>query len=96
MAAAAFRGPSDQLGSSQAQSLVRVLQSCLPNLASVSRGRDSVTEDGTMAAPAVRRNSECDRTERTPGRASSTGTEERTAHALGLDCYSSSDEDCDT
>lgn len=94
VAAAAFRGPSDRLGSSQARSLVRVLKSSLPNLASVSRGRDSVTEDGTMAAPAA---SGSDGAGRVPGRASSPGTtEERTAHALGLDCYSSSDEDSDT
>uniref|UniRef100_A0A4W6CY68 Si:dkey-86e18.1 n=1 Tax=Lates calcarifer TaxID=8187 RepID=A0A4W6CY68_LATCA len=76
VAAAAFRGPSGQLSSSQTQSLARVLQSGLPNL---------------------KCKSDCETAERIHEKSSNTNTtEERTGHVLGLDCYSSSDEDCDT
>ncbi|XP_076578474.1 uncharacterized protein LOC143314975 isoform X2 [Chaetodon auriga] len=111
VASAAFRGPSGQRGSSQTQSLARVLQSGLPNLVNASfrqtcSTHSGVTEsdDGTTMGSilgqksAVQdRKSDCEAAERTPGKSSSTGTTgERTGHVLGLDCYSSSDEECGT
>ncbi|XP_011613040.1 uncharacterized protein [Takifugu rubripes] len=103
VATAAFRGPLNQLGSSQTQSMVKVLQSSLPNLgsssrqSSVSQSRGSVSANGKTVAPTVCCKLQYERKERTPGKPSTTGTtRERTAHVLGLDCYSSSDEACDT
>ncbi|XP_070765355.1 uncharacterized protein [Enoplosus armatus] len=111
VAAAAFRGPSAQRGSSQAQSLARVLQSGLPNLVNASlrqtfstQSRDTENDGGaTMGSVVGQKNttqdhkSECEAAERIPGKSSHAGTtEERTGHVLGLDCYSSSDEECDT
>lgn len=100
MAAAAFRGLSEHVGPSQTQNMVRVLQSSLPNLNSsasiVSENRDSVREDGKTVVSSGCRKSEHEGVERIPGKPSTIGTTgERTAHVLGLDCYSSSDEDCD-
>ncbi|XP_047444325.1 uncharacterized protein si:dkey-86e18.1 [Mugil cephalus] len=108
VATAAFRGPSVQLSSSQ--TLARLLQSGLPNLnncpsrqtvASQSRN----TENNEVALKhldvgqkcSVQENkSDCEATQ-IPTKSSNTGTtEERAGHVLGLDCYSSSDEDCDT
>lgn len=103
VATAAFRGPLNQLGSSQTQSMVKVLQSSLPNLSSssgqstVSQSRGSVSVNGKTVAPTVCCKLKYERKERTPGKPSTAGTTcERTAHVLGLDCYSSSDEACDT
>lgn len=108
MATAAFRGPSVQQGSSQTQSLARVLQSGLPNLVNASsmqtfstRSRDTENDDGAMMGSVVgqqrvvpKGKSDREAAERIPGKSSNTGTtEERTRHLLGLDCYSSSDED---
>lgn len=103
MATAAFRGLSEQLGPSQTQNMVRVLQSSLPNLissasrqSSVTENRDSVSDGGKTAVSSVCRKSEYEGVERIPGKLSTTGTTGgRTAHVLGLDSYSSSDEDCD-
>uniref|UniRef100_A0A3Q3VVB9 Uncharacterized protein n=1 Tax=Mola mola TaxID=94237 RepID=A0A3Q3VVB9_MOLML len=68
VAAAAFRGPLVQQGSSPTQNLARVLQSSLPNLINASLKQTFPTQN----------------------------REQSTCHVLGLDCYSSSDEDCDT
>lgn len=103
MATAAFRGQSEQLGPSQTQNMVRVLQSSLPNLIStasrqsvVSKNRDSVSGDGKTVLSSVCRKAEYEGVERIPGKSSTTGTTgERAAHVLGLDFYSSSDDDCD-
>lgn len=115
VATAAFRGPSDQRGISQTQSLSRVLQSGLPNLNNALLGqtfstqnRDTVgptesNEGATMGSDVRQKDvfqeheSDCEAAERIPGKSSSTGaTGEKTCHVLGLDCYSSSDEECDT
>ncbi|XP_049444172.1 uncharacterized protein si:dkey-86e18.1 [Epinephelus fuscoguttatus] len=109
VAAAAFRGPSVQRGSSQTQSLARVLQSGLPNLVNASLKQTFSTHstdaqnDGNATVGSEQksvvqdRKSDCEAAERIHGKSSSTGTEEeRTGHVLGLDCYSSSDEECDT
>ncbi|XP_070817221.1 uncharacterized protein [Chaetodon trifascialis] len=111
VASAAFRGPSGQRGSSQTQSLARVLQSGLPNLVNASfrqtfsaHSRVTKSDDGTTMSSILGQKSDvqdpksdCEAAERTSGKSSSTGmTEERTGHVLGLDCYSSSDEECGT
>lgn len=103
VAAAAFRGPPVQQGSSQTQSLARVLQSGLPNLVNASLRQTLSTQsrddDGATVGTVVvqRRKLDCEVAERIPGKSSNAGTiEERTGHVLGLDCYSSSDEECDT
>ena len=100
IAAAAFRGPSVQHGSSQTQNLARMLQCGLPNLVNTSvrqivstQCRETENVDGVVPDP----KSDCEETERPPDKPSNTRTtEERTGHVLGLDCYSSSDEECDT
>lgn len=62
----------------------------------MSKKRDSVSDDGETVVSPVCRRSEDKGVERTPGKSSTAGTAgERAAHVLGLDCYSSSDEDCD-
>ncbi|XP_060934416.1 uncharacterized protein si:dkey-86e18.1 [Limanda limanda] len=105
MATAAFRGPSAQLSSSPTQSLARVLQSGLPNLSNSLSGqtfsaqnRDKERDVGTTEGLVFRlkggvqgHKSECEAAERKPEK-----TEESTGHLLGLDCYSSSDGECDT
>ncbi|XP_040896535.1 uncharacterized protein si:dkey-86e18.1 [Toxotes jaculatrix] len=107
VATAAFRGPSVQLSSSQTQSLARVLQSGLPNLNNSPTGqifssqiRDTENNDGTtmvLVSGQKQCKSDCEAAERIREKPSSTSTtEERTGHVLGLECYSSSDEDCDT
>ncbi|XP_054459338.1 uncharacterized protein si:dkey-86e18.1 [Anoplopoma fimbria] len=105
VAAAAFRGPPLQQSSSQTQSLARVLQAGLPNLSNASlfstQSRDTQNDDGETMRSVVGQkslvkdcNSDCQAAERIPGKSPNTGTtEERTGHVLGLDCYSSSDED---
>lgn len=107
VAAASFRGTPVQPASSQTQSLARILQGGLPNLNnSLSRkifsqqSRDREKNNGTSETfggqkSALQENiSDCE----AAGRKSSNSrtVEETTAHVLGLDCYSSSDEDCDT
>ncbi|XP_036971628.1 uncharacterized protein si:dkey-86e18.1 [Acanthopagrus latus] len=103
--AAAFRGPSVQHGSSQTQSLARMLQCGLPNLVNSSlrqtvstQHRETENVDGVgQKSVILDPKSDCEETERIPDKPSNTRTtEERTAHVLGLDCYSSSDEDCGT
>ncbi|KAM7388512.1 hypothetical protein PAMP_024682 [Pampus punctatissimus] len=117
VAAAAFRGPSDQRGICQTQSLARMLQSGLPNLNNASLGqtfstqsRDAVgpgeSNEGTTRGSDVRQKdvvrgheSDCEAAKGTPVKSSSTGTTEekqKICHVLGLDCYSSSDEEFDT
>ncbi|CAK6974874.1 uncharacterized protein si:dkey-86e18.1 isoform X2 [Scomber scombrus] len=115
VAAAAFRGHSDQRGVFQTQNLARVLQSGLPNLNNPSLGqrfstqsRDTVgprenDEGATMGSDVGQKgvvrehDSVCKTAERIPGKTSSTGTTgEKTFHVLGLDNYSSSDEESDT
>nr|XP_020443146.1 uncharacterized protein LOC109952419 [Monopterus albus] len=105
VATAAFRGTSVQLKSSPTQSLAMVLQSGLPNLSSAptgqtfslhSRGTENGTTVGSFGAVQEHK-SDFDTAERVPKKSSDTNTtEERTGHVLGLDCYSSSDEDCGT
>ncbi|TDH08144.1 hypothetical protein EPR50_G00095300 [Perca flavescens] len=110
VATAAFRGPSVQRGSSQTQSLARVLQSGLPNLVNASsrqtfstQSGDTQNDGGATVGSVIGQKSvvgdcksDCEAAERMPGKSSMTGTtEERTGHVLGLDCYSSSDEECD-
>lgn len=109
VATAAFRGPSFQQGSSQTQSMARVLQSSLPNLINTSlrqtysaQSRDGANGDGAILASVVGKKravrdcySDCEAVERIPGESSTSEISEvRTGHVLGLDCYSSSDEDC--
>ncbi|XP_067453559.1 uncharacterized protein si:dkey-86e18.1 isoform X1 [Thunnus thynnus] len=115
VAAAAFRGLSDQRGVSQTQSLARVLQSGLPNLNNHPLGqtfstqsRDTVGSAGSNEGATVgsdvgqkdvvrEHESDFEAAEGIPGKSSSTGTTgEKTCHVLGLDCYSSSDEELDT
>nr|XP_046248394.1 uncharacterized protein si:dkey-86e18.1 [Scatophagus argus] len=110
VAAAAFRGPSVLHGSSQTQSLARVLQSGLPNLVNASlrqtfsaQSRHTEHDVSTMRSVVGQKNalqdckSDCEVVETTPGKSSTSGTtEERMGHVLGLDYYSSSDEECDT
>ncbi|KAM4549403.1 uncharacterized protein PAE49_017319 [Odontesthes bonariensis] len=111
VASAAFRGPSVQLSSCPTQNLARMLQSSLPNLNnSPSRQRYSLQsrdrENSEQAAKSpvtghkcsIQENkSDCEAVERIPEKPSNTETtEERTSHVLGLDCYSSSDEDSHT
>ncbi|XP_023139627.1 uncharacterized protein si:dkey-86e18.1 isoform X1 [Amphiprion ocellaris] len=104
IAAAAFRGPTVQISSSQTQRLARLLQSGLPNLGNSpltqtfsSQNRDRENNDRATNDSAIQENkSDCDAADRIPGKSSNAeATEERTGHVLGLDCYSSSDEDCD-
>ncbi|XP_053287346.1 uncharacterized protein si:dkey-86e18.1 isoform X2 [Pleuronectes platessa] len=104
VATAAFRGPAVQLSSSPTQSLARVLQSGLPNLSNSlsgqtfsSQNRDTERDVGTTEGlvfgqkGAVQEHmSECEAAERKPEK-----SEESTGHVLGLDCYSSSDGECD-
>lgn len=111
VATAAFRGSSVQLSSSETQSLARVLQSRLPNLNNSPSGqtfslqsRDTENNDGPTVGLVVRWESgvqehtaDCGAAERIPEKSTNSSTpEERTGHVLGLGCYSSSDEDCDT
>lgn len=110
VAAAAFRGSSVQPGSSQTQNLARVLQSGLPNLRNSPSGqtfslqrRGTEDNDGTSMALVVREEggiqehkSDCGAAERIPEKSKARTTDETTRHVLGLGCYSSSDEDCDT
>ncbi|XP_042371515.1 uncharacterized protein si:dkey-86e18.1 [Plectropomus leopardus] len=104
VAAAAFRGTSFQRGCSETQGLARVLQSGLPNLVNASlrqtQSRDSQDDGATMGyfvgqkSASQENGSDCETAENIPGESSSTGTtEKRTGHVLGLDCYSSSDEE---
>ncbi|XP_029005013.1 uncharacterized protein si:dkey-86e18.1 [Betta splendens] len=101
VAAAAFRGSSVQLGSSQTQTLARVLQSGLPNLSnSTSRQQfalqstNTENNDRTTAGLVVRWQSVVQGQESDPGAANipEKSTNNSTGHVLGLDCYSS-DED---
>lgn len=97
VAAAAFRGPSVQLGSSQTQTLARVLQSGLPNLSNCApeqtlQSRYTETNEGASSGVGKEQKSNCEEAESSDTRT----TEEQTGHVLGLDCYSSSDEDWDT
>lgn len=105
IAAAAFRGPSVQHGSSQTQNLARMLQCGLPNLVNASlrqtvstQHRETEKVDGVgQKSVVLELKSDCEETERIPDKPSNTRTtEERTGHVLGLDCYSSSDEECGT
>lgn len=111
VATAAFRGPSVQQGSSQTRSLARVLQSSLPNLINASlrqtfstQSRDRENDDGVRMGSVIGQKSavqncksDCEAVERIPGKSSTTGTTvDRIGHVLGLDCYPSSDEECDT
>ncbi|KAM9385288.1 uncharacterized protein KZ484_006852 [Pholidichthys leucotaenia] len=105
VAAAAFRGPSAQLSSSQSQRLAKMLQAGLPNLNNFSsESRDKMKNNETLDGLVVGQNavvhsktSVDGAADWVPEQSSSTETtEERTAHVLGLGCYSSSDEDCDT
>uniref|UniRef100_A0A3P9LJR7 Si:dkey-86e18.1 n=1 Tax=Oryzias latipes TaxID=8090 RepID=A0A3P9LJR7_ORYLA len=106
VAAAAFRGPAAQPSSSQTHNLA---QSGLPNLSSTS-GQSFLLSPGnkedtlrTMQNYALghggTRNTELD-DEAAEGKleqvSSSTNTTEKSSHVLGLDCYSSSDEDYST
>lgn len=104
VAAASFRGTPVQPSSSQTQSLARILQCGLPNLNnSLSRqiysekSKDGVSETVGQKAAFQENNSNCGAAGRIPGKSSNVETmEEKTGHVLGLDCYSSSDDDSDT
>ncbi|XP_069006025.1 uncharacterized protein [Embiotoca jacksoni] len=103
VAAAAFRGPSVQLSSSQTRSLTTLLRSRLPNLNNSpsrqtfsSQSSDTENNDGASTGAVQESKSDCEAAERIPWKASNAGIKgERTGHVLGLDCYSSSDEDSD-
>uniref|UniRef100_A0A3Q4IFV7 Si:dkey-86e18.1 n=1 Tax=Neolamprologus brichardi TaxID=32507 RepID=A0A3Q4IFV7_NEOBR len=88
VAAASFRGTPVQPSSSQTQSLARILQCGF---------KDGVSETVGQKAAFQENNSNCGAAGRIPGKSSNIETmEERTGHVLGLDCYSSSDDDSDT
>ncbi|XP_014888391.1 uncharacterized protein LOC106947716 isoform X1 [Poecilia latipinna] len=105
VAAAAFRGPALRQSSSQTQNLARMLQSGLPNLSkfhsqqtvefkSWSPERNEKPTSGsavkTDQSAVQENNASC-------AAASDSGlTEDKSGHILGLDCYSSSDEDTNT
>ncbi|XP_068449239.1 uncharacterized protein si:dkey-86e18.1 isoform X2 [Clinocottus analis] len=96
VATAAFRGAAPlQRGSSQTSSLARVLQAGLPNLSNAISGRRTFltrSEDGGAVTGSI-----VGQTGASQHPKSNAGTTEETAaHVLGLDCYSSSDEECDT
>ncbi|XP_061593033.1 uncharacterized protein si:dkey-86e18.1 [Cololabis saira] len=107
VATAAFRGSPNQLNTSETQSFARVLQSGLPNLShstwsqrSSSQTRHIEESDGAVKSSVVdstaaqENKSDCEAGGRVSGKPLDCGTtEERTVHILGLDCYSSSDED---
>lgn len=106
VAAAAFRGPSVPLTSCSTQSLARVLQAGLPNLNNfMSKQTSSLhiyDKDNNIRAlknPAVGQKGMLEETvsetikEKSPNICA---TEKRSCHVLGLECYSSSDEDSDT
>ncbi|KAF3691137.1 hypothetical protein EXN66_Car006812 [Channa argus] len=111
VAAAAFRGSSVQVNSLQTQTLSRVLHSGLPNLNNCSsartfslQSRGTENNNGTEAGLAIdwdrgvqQHKSACGAAEMIPDTSTNSSTpEKRTCHILGLDCYSSTDEDCDT
>lgn len=101
VAAAAFRGSSIQPCSSPTQNLARALQSGLPNLNNSPSGqtfslqcRGTQNNDRTTVDSTHEHKSESGAAQRIPGKSTSIcNTEERSGHVLGLDCYSSSDED---
>uniref|UniRef100_UPI0037E92093 uncharacterized protein isoform X1 n=2 Tax=Semicossyphus pulcher TaxID=241346 RepID=UPI0037E92093 len=97
VAAAAFRGPVAQRGSSQTQTLARVLQSGLPNLVNPSPSSSCRSRDSESSEGAARRGQECQSdcgaAQRNSWKSSVSGSAERTAHVLGLDCYSSSSDE---
>ncbi|XP_058494505.1 uncharacterized protein si:dkey-86e18.1 isoform X2 [Solea solea] len=106
VAIAAFRGPSVELSSPQTQNLARVLQSGLPNLTNhqsvrqicSSLNRDTEEDGGTSVSLLSTQKSvvqECKSDCEEKSSNTSTAVE-RTGQLLGLDCYSSSDDDCDT
>ncbi|XP_004068322.1 uncharacterized protein LOC101159497 isoform X1 [Oryzias latipes] len=109
VAAAAFRGPAAQPSSSQTHNLAQLLQSGLPNLSSTSgqsfllspgNKEDTLRTTQNYALGYGRtRNTELD-DEAAEGKleqvSSSTNMTEKSSHVLGLDCYSSSDEDYST
>lgn len=106
MAAAAFRGPAAQLSSSQTHNLAQLLQSSLPNLSNTSqqnfslnsRNKDTQnTTQNSVLGPSLTWNKKLDEEaaeRKLEQLSSSTNTAEQSSgHVLGLDCYSSSDED---
>ncbi|XP_028260016.1 uncharacterized protein LOC114434809 isoform X2 [Parambassis ranga] len=101
VAAAAFRGPSVLLTSSSTQSLARVLQAGLPNLNNYTRKQTSSLQvhdkdDNARALkhPAVEQKGTVEET--VSETIEEKSIEKRSSHVLGLECYSSSDEDSDT
>ncbi|RVE73971.1 hypothetical protein OJAV_G00036730 [Oryzias javanicus] len=107
VAAAAFRGPATQLSSSQTNNLAQLLQSSLPNLSNTSEQNFSLnsrnkedtqsTKQNSVLGPSTTWNKKLDDegAKRKLEKVSScTNTAEQSSgHVLGLDCYSSSDED---
>ncbi|XP_054910492.1 uncharacterized protein si:dkey-86e18.1 isoform X1 [Poeciliopsis prolifica] len=105
VAAAAFRGLALRQSSSQTQNLARMLQSGLPNLSKFhsqqmvefenwSTEKNEKPTSGSVVeteqSAAQENNSSC-------AAASNSGlTQDKSGHILGLDCYSSSDEETNT
>ncbi|KAM9761960.1 uncharacterized protein ACNS7B_004195 [Menidia menidia] len=110
VAAAAYRGPSAHLASYKSQKLAQMLQSSLPNLNNTPsretfslQNKDREKSDGAAKSSVVGQKctiqedtSGCEASERIPQKPPITEIAERSGHVLGLDCYSSSDEDCHT
>lgn len=101
VAAAAFRGPALHRSSSQTQNLARMLQSGLPNLSKFYSQQEVAFKTWDPEKNEGTPKSSVDKTEQSPvqdtskcGAASDWRTAEvKNQHILGLDCYSSSDED---
>ncbi|XP_017262615.1 uncharacterized protein si:dkey-86e18.1 [Kryptolebias marmoratus] len=100
VAAAAFRGPSVQLSSLQTQNLARMLQSGLPNLNNspsrqkiLSQSKNSESSDGVTKSSVDRQKAAVQENKSNCEPSDARTTQENSGHILGLDYYSSSDED---
>ncbi|XP_075895394.1 uncharacterized protein LOC142897162 isoform X2 [Nelusetta ayraudi] len=91
VATAAFRGSLAKCASSEVQNLASVLQSKLPNLTNSSS--EQTLPDQSKSRDAEDCKSDCEAAQRTPGEPSAAVPTERTAHVLGLDYNSSSDDE---
>uniref|UniRef100_A0A3Q2SN96 Si:dkey-86e18.1 n=1 Tax=Fundulus heteroclitus TaxID=8078 RepID=A0A3Q2SN96_FUNHE len=102
VAAAAFRGPALHQSSSQTQNLARMLQSSLPNLSKFHlqqrvdcKSRKPERNEESIKASDVKTEQSAvpDDNPSREAASDSRTTEVTSGHILGLDCYSSSDED---
>ncbi|XP_072294702.1 uncharacterized protein [Eucyclogobius newberryi] len=107
VAVASFRGSSAALGLTQINNLARVLQSGLPNLGNSAitySNNQNLTENPLMLTESAtsdeckysvpsKEELKCVAQKQVPGIQLNTGPLTDRGHLLGLDCYSSSDED---